>query len=122
MNYELPDNLKTYIFFCENAMDIASYRRCKKRCPDTYRECWKRHLREDLRRDCEIENEFKVAGHVRCYKCGDICDIHFPPNRFMCDKCDCIVYCGTEEQKQLLGDDFLELDERELSDALAPIK
>lgn len=122
MKYELPENLKTHVFFCEKARDIASYRRCKKRCPNTYRECWERHLREDLFRDCAIENEMSVVGRVRCAACGAICDIHFPPNRFMCSECDHMEYSDAEDQKQILGDDYLEIDEEELSEALVGIK
>ena len=121
MKYELPENLRTYAFFCEKARDIVSYRRCKKRCPNKYSECWERHLREDLFRDCAIENKMSVAGRVRCSACGAICDIHFPPNRFMSEY-DHMEYCDAEYRKQILGDDYFEIDEEELSEALAGIK
>ena len=113
MKYELPESLKTHVFCYEKVRDIASYRRCKKRCPNTYRECWERHLREDLFRDCAIENEMSVAGRVRCSACGAICDIHFPSNRFMCCECDHMEYCDAEDQKQILGDDYLEIASRD---------
>ena len=86
------------------------------------RECWERHLREDLFRGCAIENVMSVAGRVGCSACGAVCDIYFPVNRFLCSECDHMEYCDAEDQKQILDDDYFEIDEEELSEVLAAIK
>ncbi len=43
MKYELPDDLKRHYFTCEEKQDLVSYRGCKRRCSDTYRQCWEQH-------------------------------------------------------------------------------
>ena len=57
-----------------------------------------------------------------CSACGAVCDIYFPVNRFLCSECDHMEYCDAEDQKQILDDDYLEIDEEELSEVLAAIK
>ena len=57
-----------------------------------------------------------------CSACGAVCDIYFPVNRVMCCECDHMEYCDVEDQKQILDDDYLEIDEEELSEVLAAIK
>ena len=121
MKYELPDDLKRHIFPCEKAKDIASYGRCKRRCPNTYRQCWEQHLREDLYRDCAIENERHARSYVICSHCGAKCDIGTPSNRFLCSDCGNTEYCDDTEQKRLMGDAYMQIDERELSQALKRI-
>ncbi len=122
MNYELPKDLKLYTFFCDYAREIASYRRCKRRCPDTYRACWEKYLRKDLALDCAIDNERKVQGRIICSNCGGRCDTDLLFNRFMCDTCGFVESCGAEQQKEILGDAYITIDEQELSDAFKQIK
>ena len=57
-----------------------------------------------------------------CSACGAVCDIYFSVNRFLCSECDHMEYCDAEDQKQILDDDYLEIDEEELSEVLAAIK
>ncbi len=122
MKYELPENLKLHYFSCFEKRREVSYRVCKRLCPDTYRDCWEKRLREDLALDCAVDNERKVQGRAICSNCGEVCDIDLLFNRFMCDACGHIEYCGAEQQKELLGDDYVLIDERELSDVLKQIK
>ncbi len=122
MKYELPENLKLHYFSCFEKRREVSYRVCKQLCPDTYRDCWEKRLREDLALDCAIDNERKVQGRVICSNCGEVCDIDLLFSRFMCDACGHIEYCGAEQQKEILDDDYISIDERELSDMLKQIK
>ena len=122
MKYELPENLKTHYFACDEVRDLVTYRGCKRRCPDKHRQCWEEHLRADLALDCAVENERNARGFVKCSKCGAICDIGLAFNRFLCSKCDSVEECDAEEQKSLMGDAYEEIDEQELSDALKEIK
>ncbi len=121
MKYQLPENLKLHHFFCENR-GYTSYRICKHNCPNTYRACWERHLREDLAQDCAIDNERKARVFVKCSKCGAICDIGLAFNRFWCSKCDNTEYCDADDQKAIMGDEYISIDEQELSTELAKIK
>ncbi len=122
MKYELPENLKLHYFSCFEKRKEVSYRVCKRLCPDTYRACWEKHLREDLALDCAIDNERKVQGRVVCSNCGGRCDIDLLFNRFMCDTCGFVESCGVEQQKEILGDAYITIDEQELSDAFKQIK
>ena len=122
MKYELPEDLKLHYFLCEKAQNVVSYRSCKRRCPDTYRRCWEQRLREDLARDCVIENEYNAKEFVTCSKCGSTCDIGLMFNRFLCDNCGNVEYCDPDTQKLLMGSAYTEIDEQELSDALKQIK
>ncbi len=122
MKYELSENLKLHYFSCFEKRREVSYRVCKRLCPNTYRDCWEKRLREDLALDCAIDNERKVQGRVICSNCGGVCDIDLLFNRFMCDVCGHIEYCDAEKQKEILGDDYVSIDERELSDMLKQIK
>ncbi len=122
MNYILPKDLKTYCFFCRFVNDAASYRRCKRRCPDNYRVCWEKNLREELEMDCAIENEYKVQGLVGCSNCGSVRGTDLLFNRFMCDDCGHIECCGVEKQKEILGDEYLSINEQELSAMFKQIK
>ena len=122
MKYNLPWDLKLHYFYCEKFLAAGSYRICKRRCPQTYRQCWERHLREDLATDCAIDNERKARSYVTCYNCGSICDIGTGFNRFLCDNCGAVVTCELEEQKELMGDEYIEIDQNELNEALKAIK
>lgn len=122
MKYELPEDLKTYKFFCEDKLNDVSLRSCKRNCPTHYRQCWEQRLRADLALDCTVENERNARGYVKCSKCGEICDVGLAFNRFLCSQCDSVEFCDVEEQKSLMGDDFEEIDEQELSDALKQVK
>lgn len=118
MKYELPDDLKRHNFPCDKAQTLTTYKGCKHRCPDTYRQCWEQHLREDLYHDCAIENEYNARHFVTCPNCGELCDVELLFDRFGCSKCGTTLYCDTDEQKEIMGDKYLEIDEKELSDAL----
>ncbi len=112
MKYELPENVKLYHFDCNKVPNLATYRVCKRTCPTTYRECWERHLREDLALDCAVDNERKAREFVKCSKCGDICDIGLAFDRFLCSKCDNVEYCNADEQKAIMGDEYISLTSR----------
>lgn len=123
MKYYLPEDLKRYLFVCDREMDMTTYRGCKRRChKEDCRQCWEQHLRKDLHRDCAIDNETKARRFVTCPVCGERCNIGLLFNRFGCSKCGATVYCGADDQKQLMGDDYLEIDELELANALIQIK
>lgn len=79
-------------------------------------------MRKDLHRDCAIENETKARRFVTCPVCGECCDIGLLFNRFGCSKCGATVYCGADEQKELMGKEYLEIDEQELCDVLKRVK
>ncbi len=121
MKYELPENLKTHKFACEKTIGLTSYRSCKRRCPNNYRECWEKHLREDFAQDCAIENEYNARKYVKCSKCGAICNIGLAFNRFLCDACGNVEFCEADEQKALIGDEYVSIDEQELSEMLKEI-
>ena len=72
--------------------------------------------------DCAIDNERKARSYVTCYKCGSICDIGTGFNRFLCYNCGAVVTCEPEEQKELMGDEYIEIDQKELNEALKAIK
>ncbi len=118
MKYELPEDLKTYKFFCEDKLNDVSFRSCERNCPNSYRQCWEGRLRADLALDCAVDNERKARTYVRCSHCGAICDVGLLHNRFLCNACGNVEYCDSEQQKSLMGDAFAEIDEQELSDAL----
>jgi len=122
MKYQLPDDLKRHYFPCDKAQTLTSYRSCKRRCPDTYRQCWETRLREDLYRDCAIENERNARNYVVCSQCGAVCDIGRTFNRFICSECGNVEYCGAEQQKALLGDVYQAIDEHELFEMLQHVK
>ncbi len=122
MKYELPNNLKLHYFLCEEKQRPMSYGGCKRRCPNTYRECWERHLRQDLALDCAVDNERKAREFVKCSKCGDICDTGLAFDRFLCSKCDNVEYCNADAQKTIMGDEYISIDEQELSTLLEKIK
>ena len=122
MKYELPEDLKRHFFPCDKAQGITTYWSCKRRCPDIYRQCWERHLREDLCCDCAVENERNARKFVTCSHCGAVCDIGLSFYRFLCNDCGNVEYCDSEEQKTLMGKDYIEIDEQELSDALKQVK
>lgn len=122
MKYELPEDLKLHYFLCEKTQNVVTYRSCKRRCPDTYRTCWEQRLREDLARDCAIENEYNAKEFVTCSKCGSACDIGLMLNRFLCDNCGNVEYCDSDTQKLLMGSAYTEIDEQELFDVLKRIK
>lgn len=122
MRYQLPDDIKRHHFLCTEAQTLTTYRGCKRRCPETYRQCWEQYLRKELQRDCDIENETNARRFVTCPNCGERCDIGLLFNRFGCSKCGSTVYCDANEQKQLMGDKYLEIDEQELTEMLKAIK
>ncbi len=122
MKYELPENLKLHYFSCFEKRREVSYRVCKRLCSDTYRDCWEKRLREDLALDCAIDNERMIQRRVICSNCGGRCDIDLLFNRFMCDACGFVESCGAEQQKEILGDVYITIDEQELSDAFKQIK
>ncbi len=122
MKYELPENLKLHYFECEEKQRLTSYGGCKRRCPTTYRACWEKHLREDLALDCAIENEYNARKYVKCSKCGASCDIGLAFDTFLCSKCGNAEYCDADEQKILMGDEYVFIDEEDLSSALDKIK
>ncbi|WP_251548474.1 hypothetical protein [Pumilibacter intestinalis] len=43
-------------------------------------------------------------------------------NCFGCSKCGATVYCGADEQKQLMGNKYFEIDGQELTETLKAIK
>lgn len=122
MKYELPDDLKRHYFPCDKAQTLTTYRGCKRRCPDTFRQCWEQHLREDLDRDCAVENERKARSYVTCSHCGVICDIGLEYDRFLCPHCGNSEYCDADNQKELMGDRYLEICESELNNTLKLIR
>lgn len=122
MKYELPEDLKTHRFFCEDKFNDVSLRSCKRNCPVNYRSCWEQHLRADLIQDCAIENEQNAESYVVCSKCGKHCDVGLAFNRYLCSACDNVEELDDEDRKALMGNDFLEIDEQELSEALSQIK
>ncbi len=72
--------------------------------------------------DCAIDNELKARVFVKCSKCGAICDIGLAFDRFLCSKCDNVEYCNADEQKVIMVDEYISIDEQELSTELAKIK
>ncbi len=121
MKYELPNDLKLHHFDCNKVPNLATYRVCKRTCPTTYRECWERRLREDLALDCALDNERKAREFVKCSNCGAICGIGLAFNRFLCDECGNAEYCDADELKNIMGDEYISIDEQELSIALQKI-
>lgn len=121
MKYQLPEDLKSLTFYCEKTQNLVSYKGCKRRCPDIYGQCWERHLREDLSRDCAVENERNARKFVTCSRCGAVCDVSLAFNRFLCE-CGNIEYCDAERQKDLMSDAYVDIDEKELGNALKQIK
>lgn len=123
MKYKLPEDLKRRCFLCAEVQTLTTYRGCKRRChKDDCRQCWERHLRKDLQCDCDIENEYNARRFVTCPNCGERCDIDLLFNRFGCSKCGTMMYCDADEQKKLMGDEFLEIDEQEFIEILKEIK
>lgn len=118
MKYQLPEDLTRHSFYCEKAQNLTTYRSCKQYCHDTFRPCWEQHLRDDLARDCAIENERNARKFVTCSKCGATCDIGLGFNRFQCCECGNIEYCDSEQQKMLMVDEYVEVDEQGLSQAI----
>lgn len=118
MKYQLPEDLMRHSFYCEKAQTLTTYRSCKRRCSDTYRQCWEQHLRDDLAHDCAVENERNARKFVTCSKCGASCDIGLAFNRFQCSECGNVEYCDGEQQKALIGDKCLEICENELNSVL----
>lgn len=123
MKYYLPEDLKRHLFVCDQKTDMTTYRGCKRRChKEDCRQCWELHLRKDLQRDCDIENETNARRFVTCPNCGERYDIGLLFNRFGCSKCGATVYCDAAEQKQLMGNAYFEIDEQELTEMLNAIK
>lgn len=122
MKYILPENLKTYPFPCDDCKDCVTYTRCKKHCPETYRSCWESNLCKDLQLDCDVENEQHFGKYVVCHKCGsgDVIGCGF--NRFMCADCGATMSYDQSDYKEIMGDEYLEIDEKELSEKLKAIK
>ncbi len=99
-----------------------SLRSSKRHSPDSYGQCWEKHLHADLALDCAVDNERKARSFVRCSQCGAICDVGLLDSRFFCDFCGNAEYYDAEQQKVFMDDAFVEIDERELSEALKQIK
>ena len=121
MKYELPDDLKRYKFFCNDAFTGVNYNMCKRHCHSDFRHCWEQHLRHDLELDCQVDNERKAERYVKCSACGEPC-LSVAFNKYMCPDCGSVEYYDAEEQKALMGDAYAEIDEQELTDAFNTIK
>ena len=122
MNYNLPKNLKTYTFFCEEVNDFVRLSRCKNLCPATYRKCWESKLRQDLELDCEVENEKLAEEYICCFSCGSENMVGMAFNRFMCLDCGSFKTFDKAEYKELMGEDYLEIDETCLSKMFKEIR
>ena len=121
MKYELPDDLKRYKLFCNDAFTGVNYNMCKRHCHSDFRHCWEQHLRRDLELDCQVDNERKAERYVKCSTCGKTC-LGIAFNKFLCPDCGNVEYYDAEGQKALMGDAYAEIDEQELSDAFNAIK
>lgn len=120
MKYELPKDLKRYKFFCADALLLVDYMNCKKHCHSDYRHCWEQHLRKDLVCDCAVSNERKAELYVKCPTCGSHCTgLAF--NRYLCSNCGNVEYYDAEQQKILMGNDYVEIDEQELANVLRQV-
>lgn len=122
MKYQLPKNLKNYRFFCEEFFAHSTYQSCKKLCSERYKTCWERMVRKDLAMDCAVENEIRVRKFLTCPKCGGHRLDGILLNRFLCADCDLMMSCAPDEQKELMGDEYLEIDAKELDEAFSLIK
>lgn len=122
MNYNLPENLKTYTFFCEEVNDFVRLSRCKRLCPATYRKCWESKLRQDLELDCDVENEKQAEEYICCFSCGSENMVGMAFNRFMCLDCGSSATVDKAEYKELMGEDYLEIDETRLTEMFKQIR
>ena len=122
MNYNLHENLKTYTFFCEEVNDFVRLSRCKRLCPATYRKCWESKLRQDLELDCDVENERQAEEYICCSHCCSKGVLGIAFNRFMCLDCSSFKTVDKAEYKELMGEDYLEIDETCLSKMFKEIR
>lgn len=74
-----------------------------------------KYLRKDLQLDCDVENEQHFGKYVVCHKCGsgDVVGCGF--NRFMCADCGAMMSYDQSDYKEIMSDEYLEIDEKELS-------
>lgn len=122
MKYNLPKNLKTYSFFCEETGEFVRYSRCKNLCPATYRKCWENALCADLELDCLVENEKRAEGYIACPDCGTGNIIGLAFNRFMCLDCGKVSLFDAADYKELMGEDYAEIDSARLAEMFRLIK
>ncbi len=123
MKYEVPENLKRHYFGCEKQLDLVTYHGCKRRCKNIdCRACWEQHLRADLALDCAVENEKKAERFVTCSICGSKSITGLAFDRFLCNDCGHYEFCSADYYKEIMGNEYVTIDEQELSALLKQIK
>ena len=111
IKYELPRNIKRQSFGCSKIEYVSNYSNCQNcRVAKDKKECWAKHLLEDLQMDCDINNEQKAENYVKCSKCKSERIVGCAFNNYMCSSCGYVFSMSKEEQKNVLGEHYEEID------------
>lgn len=123
MKYTLPKDLKQYQLRCLRTNISTKYKECIKSCKQAdVLDCWKKSVVKDLIMDCDVENERNSEGYIVCPSCKskDIVGCCF--NTYLCATCGKSFVMYKDEYKELMGDDYLEVDMDELNTLLNKIE
>ena len=122
MKYEIADGVKEHNFWCVGRMNFTNYRKCKRYCKCYSLECWKRKLMDDLKTDCHVENETNAEGYLTCPSCGKKSILSAGRDKYFCFDCGFGFSLDDDERREVMGDDFVELDEKDVARQLREIR
>lgn len=122
MKYEIEGGVKEHNFLCIIRSSFTSLRSCKRYCPYYSLECWKKEVMRDLKTDCHLENEINVADYVACPNCGKKRIAGCSNDRYLCPDCGCSFSLDDDERREIMGDEFIEFDEKEIERQLSEIQ
>lgn len=119
MKYELPENIKKHYFFCQLENGLTGYNKCLK-CNGF--ECWKNQIIQDFKLDCDVENERNAESYVDCPNCKSKYIVGCAFDSYMCEKCGTNFTLSKEQQKEFLGEKYIEIDENDLTKIINEVK